>query len=392
MSRLPAETEARESLLRAFALRVERDRERAVVEIGPLPPAATAAATPALGGYLIDARPLKDLKGRLVLSFASTADDYAGRVEIRGSDDLVFWRPLASGPLTRSRRLGEIIERNHFAINRPPAFIRVAWTSKDAPDIERAAVSRRCAASVTLPRAQLAATLSDDRRTLYVDVPEALPITRVLVRVPELNRVVRAQVYRHDAAPSPRVRRHPCRTAPHRGALATDRVGRGVSRAARRRRNRRRAAGDSGSHRSTAVRLFGTARWRSAVDRSRMAPGRVSYLPRAHRHPMCWRWVVSTRRSGPDSMRVRCSLPTILLVSRLPVATVEVGGAAHATAAACAAHCERSALVSIFALGSVDTRSRRARLDGVAHVGSAAADRDASGRRTLSRRRSQSTK
>ena len=209
IARLPADSEARDALLRSFALRVERDRERAVVEIGPLPPASTAAATPALGGYLIDARPLKDLKGRLVLAFASSADDYAGRIEIRGSDDLVFWRPLASGPLTRSRSLGEIIERNHFALNRPPAFVRVAWTSKDAPDIERAQFLEDVPASVTLPRAQLATTLSDDRRSLYVDVPEALPITRVLVRMPDLNRVLRAQVYRHDAAPPPRMRRVP---------------------------------------------------------------------------------------------------------------------------------------------------------------------------------------
>lgn len=207
IARLPADSEARESLLRTFALRVERDRERAVVEIGPLPPAATVAATPTLGGYLIDARPLKDLKGRLVLSFASGAEDYAGRVELRGSDDLVYWRPLTSGPLTRSRSLGEVIERNRFALDRPPAFIRVAWTSKEAPDIERAQFLEDIPASVTLPRAQLATTLSDDRRSLYVDVPEALPITRVLVRVPELNRVVQAQVYRHDAASSSRVRR-----------------------------------------------------------------------------------------------------------------------------------------------------------------------------------------
>jgi hypothetical protein len=207
MSVLPAESEARDSLLRAIALRVERDRERAVIEIGSLPPAATAAALPAVGGYLIDARPLKDLKGRLVLCFAAAADDYAGRVEIRGSDDLVFWRPLTSGPLARSRRLGEIIERNHFALERPPAFIRVGWASKDVPNIERAEFLEDVAASVTLPRAQLAATLSDNRRSLYVDVPEALPISRVLVRVPDLNRVVRAQVYRRDAAPSPRVRR-----------------------------------------------------------------------------------------------------------------------------------------------------------------------------------------
>lgn len=209
LARLPLETDARESLLRTFAMRVERDRERAVVEIGPLPPAATVASeSSSLGGYLIDARPLKDLKGQLVLMFASSAPDYAGRVNVLGSDDLVFWRPLASGALSRSRSLGEVIERNRFELNRPPAFLRVAWTSQSAPDLERAQFVEHVAPSVTLPRAIPAATLSDDRRQLYVEVPEALPITRVLVRVPELNRIVRAQVYRHDAAPSPRVRRH----------------------------------------------------------------------------------------------------------------------------------------------------------------------------------------
>lgn len=218
MARLPAESAARESMLRAFALRFERDRERAVVEIGPLPHATNAAATPSLGGYLIDARPLKDLKGRLVLSFASAADDYAGRVEIAGSNDLVSWRPLASGPLARSRRLGELIERNEFALNRPPAFIRIGWSSTDAPDIERVHFLEDVAASVTLPRAQLGSTLSADRRSLYVEVPEALPITRFLIRVPELNRVITAQVYRHDAAPSQKVRRigiGPRRTEEH---------------------------------------------------------------------------------------------------------------------------------------------------------------------------------
>ena len=207
LARLPLENQARESLLRTFALRVERDRERAVVEIGPMSPAANEATeAPAIGGYLIDARPLKDLTGRLVLTFASGAVDYAGRVDILGSDDLVFWRPLASGALARSRSLGDVIERNRFELDRPPAFLRVAWTSKNVPDIERAHFVEHVAPSVTLPRAVLAATLSDDRRYLYVDVPDALPITRVLVRMPELNRIVRATVYRHDAVPSPRAR------------------------------------------------------------------------------------------------------------------------------------------------------------------------------------------
>ncbi|MGZ9058623.1 MAG: DUF3999 family protein [Burkholderiaceae bacterium] len=209
LARLPLQSDARESLLRSFALRVERDRERAVVEIGPLsaPPNA-ASDESSIGGYLIDARPLKDLKGRLVLTFAPGAVDYAGRVDVLGSDDLVFWRPLTSGALSRSRSLGDVVERNRFELERPPAFLRVSWTSKSAPDLDRAHFVEHVAPSVTLPRAVLAATMSDDRRHLYVDVPEALPITRVLVRVPELNRFVRAQVYRHDAAPSLRARRH----------------------------------------------------------------------------------------------------------------------------------------------------------------------------------------
>ena len=206
LARMPAEAEARESLLRTFALRVERDRERAVLEIGPASPHG-AAASPAIGGYLIDARPLKDLKGQLVLTFASDAPDYAGRIEILGSDDLVFWRAIAAGPLARTRSLGDVVERNRFELARPPAFLRVAWSSSDVPAIERAHFVEHVAPSVTLPRATLAATLSDDRRSLYVDVPEALPITRLFVKMPELNRVLRAQVYRHDAAP-PRGRRH----------------------------------------------------------------------------------------------------------------------------------------------------------------------------------------
>ena len=209
LARLPLESDARESLLRSFALRVERDRERAVVEIGPMSPAANVATDgSAIGGYLIDARPLKNLKGGLLLTFAPGAPDYAGRVDVLGSDDLVFWRPLASGALSRSRSLGDVIERNRFELDRPPAFLRVAWASQSVPDIDRAQFVEHVAPSVTLPRAALAATLSDDRRHMYVDVPDALPITRVLVRVPELNRIVRAQVYRHDAAPSPRARRH----------------------------------------------------------------------------------------------------------------------------------------------------------------------------------------
>jgi hypothetical protein len=201
---LPAEVEARESLLRRYALRVEHDRERALIEIEP---ALKRNAPASIGGYLIDARSLKDLKGQLVVSFTADAPNYASRVEILGSDDLVTWQRLVAGPLTHTRSLGDVILRNSFDLARPPAFLRIAWRSADSPVIEHAQFVEYMPPNIALPRATLAATLSDDRRSLYVDVPEALPITRVFVRVPELNRIVKAQVFRHVDEPQRRSRR-----------------------------------------------------------------------------------------------------------------------------------------------------------------------------------------
>ncbi|HVF65825.1 MAG TPA: DUF3999 family protein [Casimicrobiaceae bacterium] len=215
---LPAETEARESWLRSYALRVERDRERAIVEVAPSV-ATVRAAMPEVGGYLIDARKLKEARGGLVLSFARDARDYASRITLSGSDDLVNWRTLTSGPLTHNRKLGPVaIERTRFELDRPPAFVRLTWTSPDAPVIERAQFIEQLASAANLPRALLAASLSDDRRSMVVDVPEALPITRLFVRVGELNRIVRANVYLHIEEPGQRSRRTllgPRRTQDH---------------------------------------------------------------------------------------------------------------------------------------------------------------------------------
>ncbi|MEP6609603.1 MAG: DUF3999 family protein, partial [Burkholderiaceae bacterium] len=207
---LPSSVEARESLLRMYALRVERYGDRAVVELGPSAPnAAGVPVTPGVGAYLLDARPLKKMRGRLLLGFDPDAPDYAGRIEFFGSEDMVNWRPFTAGPLARNRKFGEVIERNTFDLDRPPSFVRLSWTSKEAPMIGSAQFSEQLAPIVNMPRAVLASSLSEDRRTLYVDVPEALPIERVYVRMPEMNRIVRAQVYRHDGPASPRHRRSP---------------------------------------------------------------------------------------------------------------------------------------------------------------------------------------
>ncbi len=203
MAMLPAQPEARDSVLQRHALRIEREGERAVIELWSAP---TAAPPGEPGGFLVDARPLKDKTGALELVFAADAADYSGRVDVLGSEDLVNWRRLTSGPLARNRKLGDVIERTKLAIDRPPSFVRVAWSTTTAPAITGVRFVESIAPTEDLPRATLATSLSDDRRSLYVEVPEALPVERLFVRTPQANRVLSVRVYRHEAA-APRARR-----------------------------------------------------------------------------------------------------------------------------------------------------------------------------------------
>lgn len=205
LAALPARPSARDATLQAYALRFERDRERAVLEIrGDL--AAPASAD--IGGYLIDARPLKDRAGRLVLGFAPDAPDFAGRVDVLGSEDLVNWRVLARAPLARERRLGgEAIEKNRVELSAPPSFLRIGWPDAPAPRLGAVHFEVLTPVAVPLPRARLAVSAGDDGRRLYADVPPALPIERLFIRLPEVNMSERVTVYRHVADPAPRTRR-----------------------------------------------------------------------------------------------------------------------------------------------------------------------------------------
>ena len=206
LAALPARADARDAALRAYALRFERDRQRAVIEITGGEPAAPSVEGNEVGGYLIDARPLKDARGRLLLVFAPNAPDYAGRAQVLGSEDLVNWRVLASAPLAWERRLGDVIEKGRFDLDRPPSFLRVAWAGDAVPRIGGARFEVLTPAAAELPRARLGTSLGEDGRSLYVEVPQALPIEQLLIRVPQANQSLRVTVYRHVSDPAPRSR------------------------------------------------------------------------------------------------------------------------------------------------------------------------------------------
>lgn len=190
---LPAETDSRSTLLQSLAVRVERDAQRAVVEVGPAAPQPLPAG--AIGGYLIDARRLKDRSGQLQLSFAPDAPDFAGRIDILGSDDLVVWRLVKSGSLTLNRKLGEPVEHRAFDIAQPAAFLRLHWVGSDGPDLAGARFSDRSIVAPPLPRTPLKLVPDPDRSgSFLIELPTAMPVERLHFRPQTMNESFRVEV------------------------------------------------------------------------------------------------------------------------------------------------------------------------------------------------------
>lgn len=197
---LPEQPDMRALVLKSYAIRVERDERRAVVEVAPLQPVELPPGQ--IGGFLIDARRAKDRSGELSLVFDAGAPDFASRVDILGSEDLVNWRPVANGPLTLNRKLGEPVERTTFALTRPPPFLRMQWTGGTAPQLIGARFTERTSPVAILPRATMTVLVDPDRRDNFlVDVPRALPIERLYFQPQTMNETFRMQVYRREAQP-----------------------------------------------------------------------------------------------------------------------------------------------------------------------------------------------
>jgi hypothetical protein len=163
------------------------------LEVGPAPVVqGPAAARPAqAGGYLIDLRALQGKHGDLLLRFAGDAPDYASEASISGSEDLVNWRVLSTGPLTRNRQLGEPVERGTFELAAAPAFARVQWPGAEAPTLDSASfIERLPVAAAALPRAQVEPVAGADGSWL-VDIPVGLPALRIALHAPQTNQALR---------------------------------------------------------------------------------------------------------------------------------------------------------------------------------------------------------
>ncbi|HEX4597651.1 MAG TPA: DUF3999 family protein [Burkholderiaceae bacterium] len=195
MAPLPGSQQAQDRALADYALRLVRDRDHTVLEIGTNAGATAANATQDPGGFLLDLRPLKDEQGELVLHFAASAPDYANTATISGSEDLVSWHLLASGPLALNRQLGgTAVERSSFELNHPPAFARVQWPAGAAPKLDAASFSEQLPPPLApaLHTALQLSALADGR--WLVDLPPALPLWRIAIHVAQPNQALKVDL------------------------------------------------------------------------------------------------------------------------------------------------------------------------------------------------------
>ncbi len=214
MVTLPAEALARQDLINDFRLRIEKNGPRATIELTPVPALRTttaagqAAAPIRSGGVLLDLRGVRGERGHLALQFAPGAPDFAGRVDLFASEDLVDWRMVTSGPLVVSRQFNAPVERNQFSLAAAPSFLRVQPAqSPDAIGPQLAGASFTAAKGTAEPTRSSLAVTTEAPGVYLVEVPVGLPAARVVVLPQRENTAVRARVLRYEDDPAlPRAR------------------------------------------------------------------------------------------------------------------------------------------------------------------------------------------
>ena len=215
---------------------------------------------------------------------------------------------------------------------------------------------------VALPRALLATTLGNDGRSLYAELPPALPTERLFIHLPQVNVSERVTVYRHVADPGAEVAASRAAAAARTRALGRGRPARRLSRDAERhpkwKARRSRSAcrptgcGSTSRGRIPAALPVVEAEWR---------PARIAFAARA---PGPYRLAVGHEDApASPSLDLRALLPADDAVRpqaagrahRTAGARVASGGADTARAAriAAQAHWSRVLLWSVLAIAVV---------------------------------------
>jgi len=132
LPRFPLHAEAGGNL-EDLNVRIEKRRDGTIVHV--LTRSKGAEGQGRLRGYILDASTLKRPVLALLFDWHSTADGFAGKIRIEGSDDLARWSALAdNAPLVSLEFSGHSLQQKRVELQATKfKFLRVSWPQNQRP-------------------------------------------------------------------------------------------------------------------------------------------------------------------------------------------------------------------------------------------------------------------
>lgn len=155
--------------------------------------------------YLVDASKIKTPINRI--RFRWQNPEYSGAVSIEASDDLQHWHQLQRGNVLSLQYQNQRLSQETLALpNTTAKYLRLRWPD-GAPELQSVEVGL-LEGQVQPPQEWQTVTITKaEHGALFFTTLSATPIDQMRVTLPELNTVVRSQLYsrpRSDAAWQPR--------------------------------------------------------------------------------------------------------------------------------------------------------------------------------------------
>ncbi|QZA76800.1 DUF3999 domain-containing protein [Deefgea tanakiae] len=151
--------------------------------------------------YLVDASKIKTPLSSI--TFAWQNPEYSGTVIIEASDDLQQWRELQRGNVLKLQYQNQQLAQQTLVLpNTNAKYLRLSWPD-GAPQLQSVDVGLHKGKTQTPHEWQTAHISKSEQGALFFKTLTATPVDQMRITLPEINTVVRAQLYsrqRSDAA------------------------------------------------------------------------------------------------------------------------------------------------------------------------------------------------
>jgi len=151
--------------------------------------------------YLVDASKIKTPLSSIAFTWQNP--EYSGAVIVEASDDLQQWRELQRGNVLNLQYQNQQLAQQTLLLpNTSAKYLRLSWPD-GAPQLQSVDVGLHKGKTQALHEWQTAHISRSEQGALFFHTLTATPVDQMRITLPEINTVVRAQLYsrqRSDAA------------------------------------------------------------------------------------------------------------------------------------------------------------------------------------------------